>query len=261
MRVTSLKNKLEKAEGEVIRASANFAAAAQGASVYALNQGDFEVGGVTAAEMVAVYESRMVKGTSPGRFIYDEIMVSSAGGRCPLCGHRDVSTLDHYLPKKLFPALAVTPLNLVPACSECNKTKLHGIALSAGEQTLHPYFDNVESDPWLVAKVIEGEPVVIVFEVDSPDHWDLVLSERVRHHFHAFGLPTLYMSQAVQELNNISHYLKQLFDRGGPAQVRVYLEDQATSRRVAHVNSWQTALYTALAQNRWFCQNVGLLSR
>ncbi|MEV0882170.1 hypothetical protein AB0I85_30660 [Micromonospora echinofusca] len=256
-----MKNKLEKAEGDVVRASASFAAAAQEGSVYALKQEDFKVGGVSAAEMVAVYESRMVKGTSPGRFIYDEIMVSSAEGRCPLCGHRDVSTLDHHLPKKLFPALAVTPLNLIPACSECNKTKLHGVAGSPGKQTLHPYFENVESDPWLVAEVIEGEPVVIVFKVDSPDHWDSVLCERVRHHFQAFGLPALYMSQAVQELNNISHYLKQLFDRGGPDQVSVYLEDQAVSRRIAHVNSWQTAMYTALAQNRWFCENVGLLSR
>lgn len=260
VRLRSLRNRLEKAEGDVIRASASFAAAAQGASVYSLNQDDFKVGGVTAAEMTAVYESRMVKGMSPGRFIYDEIMVSSADGRCPLCGHRDVSTLDHHLPKKLFPALAVTPLNLVPACAECNRTKLHGVAASPGEQTLHPYFDSVESDCWLVADVIEGESVVIVFKVDSPDHWDPILCERVRHHFQAFGLPTLYMSQAVQELNNIAYYLNQLFERGGPDQVMVYLEDQAASRRFAHVNSWQTAMYTALAQNRWFCENVGVLS-
>src|SRR5262245_19880217 len=76
------------------------------------------------SEMVAVYDNRLVKKTAPGRRIYDKIFTSAPNDKCPLCGHRNVKTLDHYLPKALFPALTVTPINLIPACSDCNKAKL-----------------------------------------------------------------------------------------------------------------------------------------
>jgi hypothetical protein len=66
---------------------------------------------VTTAEMEAVYTDRMAKQNTPGRPIYDDIF-AAAKGRCPLCAHRAVTTLDHHLPKTHYPALAVAPLDL-----------------------------------------------------------------------------------------------------------------------------------------------------
>ena len=91
------------------------------------------MGSVTTDEMVSVYDQRMAGKKGPGRHVYDAIKLLPKQGICPFCDHRPVSTLDHLLPKRLFPALAVTPDNLVGACADCNKTKL-AFAPAAAEE-------------------------------------------------------------------------------------------------------------------------------
>jgi hypothetical protein len=80
---------------------------------------------VTTEEMSRLYKGHFSRMKSPSRHMYDAIMTSSWKGFCPLCSHRQVTTLDHYLPKSLYPIFAVTPLNLIPSCSDCNKAKLN----------------------------------------------------------------------------------------------------------------------------------------
>ena len=103
-----------------------------------------------------VYDGRMAAQGSPGRAIYDAIKVGSPNGLCPLCGQRVVATLDHYLPKSRYAALAVNPANLIPACSDCNKAKSDAVA-----DTLHPYYDNIENDLWLRAELKEVRPASV----------------------------------------------------------------------------------------------------
>jgi hypothetical protein len=61
---------------------------------------------------------------------------------CPMCGSLGVSTVDHYLPKAIYPEWTIFSMNLVPAC-DCNvqrSTKVCGIA--PYERVFHPYYDN-----------------------------------------------------------------------------------------------------------------------
>ena len=41
-----------------------------------------------------------------------------------MCHTSEVDTLDHYLPKSKYPSLSINPLNLIPICNKCNKTKV-----------------------------------------------------------------------------------------------------------------------------------------
>src|ERR1700722_7085068 len=102
------------------------------------------VGEVTRHEMSSLYDNRLARLGSPGRQAHDFILNGPRNGRCPLCGHRRVSTLDHHLPQSRFAAVALYPLNLVPACKDCNFTKRQTTSETEEENTLHPYFDNVE---------------------------------------------------------------------------------------------------------------------
>lgn len=43
--------------------------------------------------------------------------------RCPCCSISGAETLDHYMPKADYKALALCRLNLVPMCWQCNNTK------------------------------------------------------------------------------------------------------------------------------------------
>lgn len=253
IRNEELRTRLEQASPEIAAAAETYSRAAAKSSLYQLSGRDFELSRVSEAEIIGVYEYRMAKKESAGRHIYDGILMRAAFGRCPLCGQRDVATLDHYLPKSNYPASAVDPVNLIPASSDCNKAKGDRTSTSCEEQTLHPYFDDVEGECWLQATVVETVPPAVVFFVAPPQSWSATLQARVRRHFDIFRLATLYASQAAQELNSIQYYLEQLCRQAGPEQVMEYLADQYESRRRAQLNSWQAATYKALSGSTWFC--------
>lgn len=209
-------------------------------------------GNVTTEEMEKVYTNRMAKKDSPGRLYYDKILASAPQGRCPLCGQRIASTLDHYLPKSEFPTLAVTPINLIPACSDCNKIKQNSIPANAKEQTLHPYFDDIELDVWLKAKIIHNNPCAFEFYIDPPDIWGALARQRIEYHFTQLEIQKLYSAHAAEELSNISKSLSNILEKGGGEGVRVFLQDAADSRKVVNKNSWQSAIYAAMANDQWF---------
>ncbi len=210
------------------------------------------VGKLTAEEMVSLYDQRLSKKDHPARKVYDALRAAAKFNTCPLCGHRQVATLDHYLPKTSHPHFAITPLNLVPSCSDCNKAKLAKTAAEEGTQSFHPYFDDFQDRVWLFARVIEDAPPAVIFFVGSPDGWSKTKVQRVNRHFSLLGLGELYGSNAAQELAQISVCLDELADHARADGVRTHLEVQSRSRADSNPNSWQAAMYAALTSSSWF---------
>lgn len=253
----NLKARLTSISPQLSAAATAFATAAANGTISDLPTMT-NVGTVTGKELSDVYTHRFARKNSRGRMVYDEIMSLATNDRCPMCGHRQVASLDHFLPKASYPALTVVPLNLVPACSDCNKWKLDQAPANADEVMVHPYFDDIEDEPWLVAEVVQTAPASVQFSVAPPAAWDPTLTARVHHQFDDLHLSTLYASQAAEELLNIRHSLENLFNAGGVGAVTAFLDDATQSRAQAHTNSWQTAMYTALSLSHWFC-NGGFL--
>lgn len=211
------------------------------------------VGLVEVSEMKRVYKETFAKSVRT-RNIYDQIKKQPVNDICPICGQRTVGSLDHYLAQSLHSALAVAPINLVPACSDCNKAKLDAQPKTATEQTLHPYFDRVDDSTWLYATVGETTPASLRFFPDPPTAWSAVTRERVKNHFRIFGLGALYASHSGAELTNIQYGLRRIAELGTSEDVRAELLNRAESAKAAHINSWQTAMYQALAESEWFCE-------
>jgi hypothetical protein len=253
IRNAELKALLISVTPDVEAAGAHFETIAKARSFHTLTRHQMVGGKVTAKQMCAIYDGRMAKKRMAGRKIYDRIKAAPTNDRCPLCGQRTVSTLDHYLPKAHFPSLAVAPANLVPACSDCNKAKGDQIPTRAGEQTLHPYYDNFGTQDWLAAEVLQDTPAALSFAIKPPAASDGVLAERVKRHFKVFGLARLYVAHAATELTNIRAYLEDLYTTTGAAGVRRHLVGIARSCAQAERNSWQTATYRALSTSDWFC--------
>lgn len=118
-------------------------------------------------------------------------MAHNAGGRCCLCSHRQASTLDHYLPRASYPEFSVLPLNLVPACWECNHTK-GDVYLSqdGGPAFIHAYLDQgLDRIRFLFAElsVADGEPTVGYY-VEPPVNLPDDLGLRIRSHFEELDL-------------------------------------------------------------------------
>ena len=206
---------------------------------------------VSREEMEALYTRTFARKGSPARHIYDAMRASSPGGLCPLCNQRPVSTLDHHLAKAEHANFAITPINLVPSCKDCNTDSGARKPATKVEQTLHPYFDSVDGDIWLTAELIQGKPPSLIFSATPPGHWSGHLQEIVKNHFTVFGLGKLYATHAAVELVNI--YFDIDSKPWTPSTLKAHLEEQAKNRRRMLRNSWQAAVYDALALSAWFC--------
>jgi hypothetical protein len=61
---------------------------------------------------------------------------------CPVCGSLAGATIDHYLPRGIYPEYSVYTWNLIPACFDCN-THHNDTYAGAGvnDRMIHPYYD------------------------------------------------------------------------------------------------------------------------
>jgi hypothetical protein len=249
----TLRNRLDGCTHLILDAESEFENKITTGQVFTIIQEKIINGNVTAEELKKVYTYRMV-GLPIGRAYYNELILSAPQNICPYCSQRDVDTLDHYLPKALYPRLVVTPVNLVPSCTPCNKGKLIDYPCQPEDETLHPYYDNIENDFWLKASVNKTTPITIDFSVKRVEGWSDLLFARVKKHFQCYHLKTLYSTNAGRELTGRKGYLIKTYNSGaGAVGISQILSNEADSWAIAHRNSWKTALYSALAGDEWFC--------
>jgi hypothetical protein len=256
-----LRNRLNVLSSDIFLAASDYQQKGVAESLYGIlpnNNGndDIALGAVTKKELKSVYSIHMVGSKKPARAIYDQLLSRAPLGRCPFCGVGLASTLDHYLPKTKFPQLSVVPLNLVPACKDCNTGKSAVIATTAAEQCLHPYFDhqNYITEQWLYAEVICTMPPTISFFVQAPIHWDDISRERVQSHFRDFKLGSRYSVEASNQLACLKDTLSRYRELLGVDGVKQHLMIEAKAHFHQHRNSWQTAMFQALYCSDWYCE-------
>ncbi|EEF26639.1 Protein ea31, putative [Ricinus communis] len=246
-----LAHRLIAAELHFVAAERNYEGAAQHTSLFSIADSNDVAGMITVEEMKNLYKNTFAKLGSSCRHLYDKIRVRAK--ICPLCNSRSVTTLDHYLPQANHAAFVLTPLNMVPACGDCNKQKLVFDPSVIEEQTLHPYFDMLPTDQaWLNAEIIPGKPPGVVFSAVPPTHWDATLASRLIHHFDSFGLNELYSAKAASEVAQIAALAEIEYVSCGSVGLRNHLQLQASVRRAAAPHSWIPALYKGLADCEWF---------
>ncbi len=212
------------------------------------------LGHVTRGEFKQLYKSHMARAGKPARPIYDQIRMSAPNNICPYCGFGSVETVDHFLPKGRYSPLSVLPLNLVPACRDCNGGKLDSV-LAAANVHSHPYYERqcVFDDEWLYASIVKTQIPYVEFVSVEPATWPADVSHRVANHFQEFDLPRRFAIQASERLVYFANVIQGMRVDGAEGMVAVTLQQQAQAECVAHgVNSWQSALAKAVANDAWF---------
>lgn len=205
---------------------------------------------LTSKEINSIYKDRMARSNSPGYSVYKSIFRLAKRRVCPICGHRKVTTLDHYLPKSIYPSLVVNPINLIPSCFDCNKLKSSKVSNSSEKETLHPYFDDLGSERFLFAEIKDNKNPVIDFYIDPPSSWDKLLQKRVINHFETFNLNELYRTHAIDDIFGRRNAWKML----NPISLRNHLNELSESFLEVNVNNWEVAFYEGMANSDWFCE-------
>jgi hypothetical protein len=235
IRVSDRKDRLETVVDVVIESERVF--------IGAVNDGRFrELAGGTFSEeqkedMTWLYKNKIV-----GSEIYDKI-VSLSGGRCPLCNMTRASTLDHTLPKAKFPWLAVTPLNLVAACKDCNTGKNDKVS----EGTLSPYFDAwAVSTNWVEAVIEDpSNPKKLTFRTKRPDEFTGEQYDSVKAFFSEAEMCERYEESATAEYWDFWNGLCDHFIDGGIDELKRELKSRHDGAFAIHANSWRAATYKA----------------
>ncbi|BCA30798.1 hypothetical protein GO594_30115 [Pseudomonas otitidis] len=217
---------------------------------------DVVVGRVQKGELKALYSNYLAAQGKPARGIYDKLMGAAPGEKCPYCGIGRVATLDHYLPKSKFPRLSILVTNLVPSCRDCNLGgKGVAVATSEGDQPIHPYFDadTFNSVQWLFCEIHETRPATVSFYAGAPKSWSSSAIARVNSHLRAFDLNARFSVEAAEELSNIRQTFICYFNNASANERSQQLKRMELIESRLHMNSWKRALYQALANSGWFC--------
>jgi hypothetical protein len=101
---------------------------------------------------------------------------------CPMCGSLLSGTLDHVLPKEIYPEFSVFSQNLVQAC-QCNSLRKETLMGVGNERILHPYFDGCLSERLITARFEDLGPVprvTVALSVDAAHHNYSAVSFHVR---------------------------------------------------------------------------------
>jgi hypothetical protein len=252
LRDRTLASRINSSKESIKEKETEYRNKATASELYKIGQHDSVGKLVTKDEMMKLYDNKFVKEGQPGRLYYNEIINLAPLNLCPYCLQRTVTTLDHYLPKSLYPAFAITPINLVPSCKDCNTAKLVESPICKNEESLHPYFDDVNNKQWLFAKIVRTNPVSFEFYVNSPEEWGDILKTKINNHFKNFSLGELYGIHAASELMNVQPTLQELYEFAGTEEVEKHLCLLIRGRFKNNKNSWQTAMYQAMAVDSWF---------
>jgi 5-methylcytosine-specific restriction endonuclease McrA len=182
------------------------------------------------------------------RSIQESILSSLRKGAkqiCPACGEDGTpNTLDHYLPKKPFPELAITAANLSPMCDICQGKKGIKTVNAANERIfLHPYFDEFLDMQIVVlefSKPLEGPSITL----RASPLLDAAQSALVLRHISGLDLMQRYSRFFKDEYGNLLEVVKDIRAVGQNVREQLEIFRKKASRK--SINSWGHILYAGI---------------
>lgn len=168
---------------------------------------------------------------------------------CPACGEDGTpNTLDHYLPKEIFPELSITPANLFPMCDICQGEKGTKTVNSENERLfIHPYFDEFTDRQIVVLEI--GKPFEAPVNIIIRPHpeLDATDSELVSRHLIELGIDKRYRRFFRDEYMRLLRLTNNMRDKG--QDIRQNLELFREYALHKSINSWGHVFYMGVLEN------------
>lgn len=177
-----------------------------------------------------------------------------ASRRCPMCSISRASSIDHYLPRSLYPEFSILVENLIPVCDRCNLLKGSRCTTVGNGTFFHAYFDDPHRTVVLTAEIRIGHSVGVSYNICREGGVDPSLVEIFESHLSILDLYKEFGSQAATALMDGVGSFELAFDGGSPAGLHRFLTREAKNYGDSWgLNSWQAALYRAAAASEEFC--------
>ncbi|HFQ5210065.1 TPA: hypothetical protein ACGVAJ_003504 [Vibrio vulnificus] len=168
---------------------------------------------------------------------------------CPACGEDGTpNTLDHYLPKDLYPEYAILTKNLFPMCDICQGKKSTQVLCDAGKRLfLHPYYDE-----FLVCKSVKldiGEPF------SAPENFTLSAEDSlgddevrlVNKHIEKLEIESRYSKYFREQYIRLLKLVSAMRESG--LNVTEQIDMFALMAKMKSINSWEHVFYSSVRDN------------
>lgn len=196
-------------------------------------------------EMKYLYNDRLRKAYKDSFYKWLKTNEGNNFHKCSYCEKGDVSELDHLLPRSKFPIFAVTPVNLIPSCHECNNNKSDNSKLN-----INPYFEDTTKYIWLKCQIVKqyGDYTVRY----SLDFTDVVFNSDVKERIkntYCFGNNSILSRYSIWGINKITDKLelwKSILLSYGKFRLLEMLEREIQSIKTCSDNSYELALYRGM---------------
>lgn len=197
-----------------------------------------------------LYSNKLInKKNKDSRKFYDRLLTSSP--ICPYCGERQVTTIDHFLPKSKYANFSITPINLIPCCYVCNMNKRDIVPTNEKDLLFHPYFEDIAEMKWLFADLEINNLTVIFNYYVKLEGYD-VIAQRLKNEVKKLNLLSYYSEKAGTEFSYFAEYYSKLYNNGSGEEVvvRSLKEGREKARyRPMKENSIEYVMYDTLLEN------------
>lgn len=193
--------------------------------------------------------------TQEGGRLYDlrsRILVSVS--RCPFCGISEADELDHHLPRSIFKAIAIYPLNLIPLCHKCNNKKKTVTGENIEERFTHVYFDDFPDFPLLKANVeLQNNALSVDFTIEKNGISEL-LFKQLNFQIERINLNNRLKKECNIYLSSIGSIIENSFGENNAENLRDILISQSNeNKKIFGLNDWRTAFLLSLSSCEDFC--------
>lgn len=249
------KDIIKRVKDEIIKKSDEYDLLGQNGNLFTIKEHTTVLDIAYKQDMVYLYTEKFVPEKEKNYQYYSKII--GLVDICPYCQQKQVRTLDHYLPKTKYVTYSVTPVNLIPSCSDCNKDKTNNSFSDYIHQPFHPYYDDFDETNWLKAKLIENDEIAFYFYADPADLTDTEKAERIKYNFSkkGFALNDIYKVYSAETYHQEFGRIKRLYLAGGVEAAKKDIMISIESYREDNINSWKAAMYQAIIDSEWYWTN------
>lgn len=164
---------------------------------------------------------------------------------CPACGELGrPNTLDHYLPKDIYPQFCVTPVNLFPMCDACQLAKGTKVGdVQSPRFFVHPYFDAFVAEQ-VMRLEIHAPFDAPTFDLGIVDNLDQSNARLIRHHMRELEIGRRYASFFRNQHRRLLRLVGAMRVAGQDVQQTLTTFKHGTTE--PSLNAWEHVFYSAV---------------
>lgn len=167
---------------------------------------------------------------------------------CPFCTINEYTSMDHFLPKELYPAHSVNSNNLIPCCQKCQDYK--GILVQAGGHRLflNLYTDILPKQQYLFVRFNFNGNIVpeVDFYMQNINAIDQDLYNLIYSHYDKLHLFERFNDLAADEIKRLQSQIRYNVGTQSDKDIKFSVYSQcADDRAYFGFNYWKSILMQA----------------